>query len=160
MKVDNPYTIFVHCVCHRLNLAFSQVKIELHSNKVALQYSTQYLLDNRIKWFANYICLHCAPQFPVWHSLPLTEIWVCFLLVWQLHYFIICIGNALHLYKWWWHWHMLCMSFIFSFRVSGVSASSRHGNPAGAYFQRLLITAVRCSTGRMTALLYSLSWQC
>ena len=26
MKVDNPFTIIVHCVCHRLNLAAFQVK--------------------------------------------------------------------------------------------------------------------------------------
>ena len=25
MTNDNPYTVFVHCVCHRLNLAVSQV---------------------------------------------------------------------------------------------------------------------------------------
>ena len=38
LKVDNLFTIFIHCVFHRLNLSVSQVKLELHSNKVALQY--------------------------------------------------------------------------------------------------------------------------
>ena len=35
MTNDNPYTVFVHCVCHRLNLAVSQViysYIQLHYN--------------------------------------------------------------------------------------------------------------------------------
>ena len=37
MTNDNPYTVFVHCVCHSLNLAVSQViyiysYIQLHYN--------------------------------------------------------------------------------------------------------------------------------
>ena len=35
MTNDNPYTVFVHCVCYRLNLAVSQViysYIQLHYN--------------------------------------------------------------------------------------------------------------------------------